>query len=227
MLEETKTKNKDKPSIVKDFYGEVDKIKKRRGSFCTCYSFAIFIIVIIIILSVFIVLGLKKISNPSVTNVKLVEPSQQALDSLKSKLSNLVQQNDQNKGETVSLTVTEGELTSLLSQNKEADFPVKDITAEINVMGIKVRGKYQKDLLVVKNISVAVVVDLEPSIKDEKLQVTVKQIEAGDLKLNKTVSSRIGKNLENIFDQKINRDDIIFESVVLSNGQMTLSGRQK
>jgi len=141
MLEETKTKNKDKPSIVKDFYGEVDKIKKRRGSFCTCYSFAIFIIVIIIILSVFIVLGLKKISNPSVTNVKLVEPSQQALDSLKSKLSNLVQQNDQNKGETVSLTVTEGELTSLLSQNKEADFPVKDITAEINVMGIKVRGK--------------------------------------------------------------------------------------
>ena len=60
MLEETKTKNKDKPSIVKDFYGEVDKIKKRRGSFCTCYSFAIFIIVIIIILSVFIVLGLKK-----------------------------------------------------------------------------------------------------------------------------------------------------------------------
>ncbi|PJA20163.1 hypothetical protein COX60_02515 [Candidatus Berkelbacteria bacterium CG_4_10_14_0_2_um_filter_35_9_33_12] len=227
MLEETKTKNKDKPSIVKDFYGEVDKIKKRRGSFCTCYSFAIFIIVIIIILSVFIVLGLKKISNPSVTNVKLVELSQQALDSLKSKLSNLVQQNDQNKGETVSLTVTEGELTSLLSQNKEADFPVKDITAEINVMGIKVRGKYQKDLLVVKNISVAVVVDLEPSIKDEKLQVTVKQIEAGDLKLNKTVSSRIGKNLENIFDQKINRDDIIFESVVLSNGQMTLSGRQK
>ncbi|PJB51525.1 hypothetical protein CO100_02060 [Candidatus Berkelbacteria bacterium CG_4_9_14_3_um_filter_33_5] len=227
MLEETKTKNKDKPSIVKDFYGEVDKIKKRRGSFCTCYSFAIFIIVIIIILSVFIVLGLKKISNPSVTNVKLVEPSQQALDSLKSKLSNLVQQNDQNKGETVSLTVTEGELTSLLSQNKEADFPVKDITAEINVMGIKVRGKYQKDLLVVKNISVAVVVDLEPSIKDEKLQVTVKQIEADDLKLNKTVSSRIGKNLENIFDQKINRDDIIFESVVLSNGQMTLSGRQK
>jgi len=227
MLEETKTKNKDKPSIVKDFYGEVDKIKKRRGSFCTCYSFAIFIIVIIIILSVFIVLGLKKISNPSVTNVKLVELSQQALDSLKSKLSNLVQQNDQNKGETVSLTVTEGELTSLLSQNKEADFPVKDITAEINVMGIKVRGKYQKDLLVVKNISVAVVVDLEPSIKDEKLQVTVKQIEADDLKLNKTVSSRIGKNLENIFDQKINRDDIIFESVVLSNGQMTLSGRQK
>jgi len=90
-----------------------------------------------------------------------------------------------------------------------------------------VRGKYQKDLLVVKNISVAVVVDLEPSIKDEKLQVTVKQIEADDLKLNKTVSSRIGKNLENIFDQKINRDDIIFESVVLSNGQMTLSGRQK
>ncbi|KKP88776.1 MAG: hypothetical protein UR93_C0008G0005 [Berkelbacteria bacterium GW2011_GWA2_35_9] len=227
MAEKIKTKIETKPNLIKDFYGEVDKIKKKRGSFCTCYSFAIFVAIIIIILSILIVFGLRKISNPSTTNIKVIEPSQQALDSLKSKLSNLVQENNENKGEIVSLTITEEELTSLLSQNKETDFPMKDITAEINETGIKVQGKYQKDLLVIKNISVDMAVDLEPSIKDEKLIVAVKKIEAGDLKLNETVSSRLGKSIEKIFDQKINRDDIVFESVVLSDGQMVLTGRQK
>lgn len=216
-----------KSSITKDFYSDVDKIKKKRGSFCTCYSFAITIILLIIGLSVVVVMGLKKISKPNVTYVNKIEPSQIALNSIKTKLDNLMIQNSTNKGTTVNLVITQEELTSLMSQNQNSDLPMKEITAQIDETGITISGKYQKDFLIIKNISVDLKVILEPIVENEKLKVDIVKIEAGEVTINQTISDRIGTSIEKIMDKKINSEDVIYESIILSSGQLSLTGRYK
>ena len=227
MPEEKNNSVETKSSIIKDFYLDVDKIKKKRGTCCTCYSFAIVVILVIISLSIVAVIGLRRITKPNFSKVDKIEPSQTSLTSIKEKLDNLVDKNNKDNGVIVSITISQEELTSLMNQNQGNDFPMKEITAKIDETGVEISGKYQRDLLIIKNISVDLIVLLEPIIKGEKLTVNIKNIEAGDIKINQKISDRIGTGIEKFVDSKINREDVTYETIVLSKGQMILTGRQK
>src|SRR6185369_8381928 len=124
-----------------DFYHELDK--KARRSCCTCQTFALSCLVVALLLALGVTVIIRKIATV-VMPPRHVTASRDDAVALQDKFAAL----SKAPGASVNLTLTEGELTSLLVDaiNKDPDIPLRAVEVAINPDGLILTGTATKYL---------------------------------------------------------------------------------
>ncbi|MBI3495337.1 hypothetical protein HY065_01785 [Candidatus Berkelbacteria bacterium] len=190
MAKETEDSNKNaEPS----FYEELDRRAGPRSlvSFGTLF---IFLLILFVVGSVAAVLAVQKIKALS-TQDRNIFPSQQAKDSIAQKIEALVKQSSQKQAQPLQITLTEEELTTLLS-SELARVPFGKRFKEPQV-------KLDPPLLILE----ATLVDplrsqtkwfITPEVHDGELVAKIVKVQAGKLTIPESIASQLTPNLNDL-----------------------------
>lgn len=202
-----------------DFYNELDK-NRHKVNF-NCVSLLIFLFFLFISGAFIVWWGIKqikvRISKPEITI------SEQLLNQAENKIQSLFKK-DLTPEETVTITLSDEELTSLLVKNEilssDSKYSLKNPTAVIRNDGIEISAKLVKPIEA--NINAVTV----PIIEDGNLKLSVQQINAGKLSMPKFISTGIENLLSRLVVDRLNNKNLYYQSVTTGNHSLIISGRK-
>jgi uncharacterized protein YpmS len=197
-----------------DFYHELDS--KAKHSFCSCQSFAIVLLILVVATVAAIAWAGKKITTAVLPNRQITADRQDVVN-LQEKTAELAKA----PGASTTLTLTERELTSLLVEaaNKDANFPLKGLQAEINPNDIVVTGTAAKLL------NTTLQIHLLPVVTDGKVKMQLTKIRAGTLAVPNSLTDVISKSFDDLLVKQLsNLQGVNIKSILLNEGKLTITG---
>lgn len=197
-----------------DFYRELDH--KSRHSFCSCQTLAIGLIILAILAAVGITMAVRKVSTVLVPTRPVVATRDDQAN-VQQKIADL----NKAPGASVTVTITESELTSLLIEAlaKSPNFPLRGMQASIAPDGITLTGT------ATKYFNAQVTAAVTPSVVDGHIKLDVSKIQAGSLEAPSILRDQIAKGLDSLLSSQVsNLQGITIKSIQLHDGRMTISG---
>ncbi|MFA4995673.1 MAG: hypothetical protein WC536_00845 [Patescibacteria group bacterium] len=177
-----------------------------------------FLIVIGILLLIFVLLlcGVFYIKNKVKLTDNFKEISSSSLE------ENISKQLDDQKGEsTISISITEEDLFSVLNANSEG-FPLKNPSVKITSDKIILSGKTSDSPL-----SFKLDIGMVPHVENNKVVFDIKEIKTAGVSAPKVVTDKVNKSLSDYLNQVNLNDDIKITDVKLYQGYLIATGERK
>jgi len=177
-----------------------------------------FLIVIGILLLIFVLLlcGVFYIKNKVKLTDNFKEISSSSLE------ENISKQLDDQKGEsTISISITEEDLFSVLNANSEG-FPLKNPSVKITSDKIILSGKTSDSPLSFKHD-----IGMVPHVENNKVVFDIKEIKTAGVSAPKVVTDKVNKSLSDYLNQVNLNDDIKITDVKLYQGYLIATGERK
>jgi uncharacterized protein YpmS len=180
-----------KSGFAKDFYKEIDQIKKKNC--CSVWSVLVLLGVIFIALIALFWFG-RSYLNESSLYLKI--PSSKKSDTvgitgkLEDASSGLV------VGESTTISFSEEELEEYLGINSP-EFPLKRASLKITADGINVKGRTSESIF-----SIPLTVVLKPKAEDGKLKIEVAELESGAISAPKAIKDQMNSYLSDIINKR-------------------------
>ncbi|TSC66002.1 MAG: hypothetical protein CEO22_272 [Candidatus Berkelbacteria bacterium Gr01-1014_85] len=205
-----------------DFYQELDR---RPKSYCSCKTFAAILLVLGILLGLATVRLVRLVSIRFDRTPQSLQQLEKSRASLQQKLAEL----NSSSGTNVALTITEAELTTLL-RDQAANLKrvgLAEPVVTIQPDSLTLIAEY--DQLVKTHLTLK----LKPELIDEKWQLEIISLQAGQLQLPQSLiaplQSQLANALEQAFERAASQGDtasssrLIWRSIELDNGLLRLS----
>ncbi|TSC92965.1 MAG: hypothetical protein CEN89_330 [Candidatus Berkelbacteria bacterium Licking1014_7] len=212
-----------------DFYQDIDARSKKKR-YCTCSSLMMVFVALFVLGALGIFWLFNALSKSNLAPERRIAPSTEALESYQTKLSEIIAQAFLNKEagvkENVRLIITEEELTSILAQQGEElskdRVSIKNLSIIIKPAEMEVFGE------MVKPINSKIKIGVLPSAKNGSLDVAVKWVEAGRIKLPSFVAGELNKIIEAQIDEIVKKGSITYiEEINLLQGEIEIMGRMR
>lgn len=212
-----------------NFYRDIDRQEKKRHC-CTCQTMMIGFAVLFVVGALGIGWLFKALTASDLAPVRLVTPSQKALEAYQDKISQKTAEallkRQAGGNEKVSLTITEEELTSAIASQADAlsegSVSIKDISLAINPDGIEIFGNMVSPLETKINITAL------PAVKNGHLVLDIKTVKAGKVKLPKIVVGELNNLVEKQINDYVQRGSITYvDELKLGTEELTITGRMK
>jgi len=180
-----------KSGYAKDFYKEIDQIKK--SNCCSIWSVFVFLGLIFFALIAFFWFG-RSYLNKSSLYLKIPSSHKSDTSGITGRLEyasdGLV------VGESTTISFSEEELGEYLGVNS-SEFPLKRASLKITQQGINVKGRTSESIF-----SIPLTVVLKPKAEDGKLKIEVAELESGAISLPKAIKDQMNSYLSDIINKK-------------------------
>jgi uncharacterized protein YpmS len=177
--------------FAKDFYKEIDQIKKKNC--CGVWSVFIVLILIFAIIVALFWLG-RNYLNKSSLYLKIPSSQKSDTSGITGKLE--ATSNSLIPGASATVSFSEEELAQYLGVNT-SEFPLKRASLSINSDGIIVKGRTSESIF-----SIPLTVILKPKAEDGRLKLEVAELESGSISAPKTVKDQMNTYLSDIINKK-------------------------
>lgn len=197
-----------------NFYHELDQ--KSRRSFCTCQTFAGFLLVVAIVIAVGLTSVMKKVTTV-ISPTRQVSVSRDDAVALQQKMSEL----SKAPGASTSLIINENELTSLFVEaiGQDKEFPLKSIQVQINPTEIVVDG------VATKYLTTSISITLVPKVVSGKPKLELVKIQAGSFSVPTVLTQLIASKLDSLLENKLSQvKGLTIKSIQLEQGRIIISG---
>jgi hypothetical protein len=208
------------------FYKDIDERNKKK-SCCTCQTMLIGFGILFVLGAIGVGWLFRAVTSPDLEPLRKVIPSQQALENYQNKLSQAMSEallKEVTGGGDVTLVITEEELTSFLASQQDKmendRVAVKEVSMVITPQFLEAYGQ------LVKPIKSRLKIIFLPSVKDGRLKVNIKTVEAGKVKLPKFIIGELNVLLEGAIQESVKRGSITYiTGLELRDGELAITGR--
>lgn len=209
--------NNNKSGFAKDFYKEIDQIKKKN----CCGVWSVFVLLGIIFITLIALFWFtRSYLNKSSLYLKIPSSKKSNTVGITGKLEDasggLV------VGESKTISFSEEELAEYLGINSP-EFPLKRTSLSIDSDGIKVKGRTSDSIF-----SIPLTMVLKPKAEDGKLKIEVAELESGSISAPKAVRDQMNSYLSDIINKKSDPvADFEITEITTRDKYVDVAGRKK